>query len=188
MDAYERFEELGVAGDMKTLGFVYPFKRSNTYGKDILICTNSDRIPYIEELVSALGDMHFHIAALTEMSSVLLSLDDNENVTLYPGIKNKKLDELFEKCDIYLDINRYDEISDAVYKAFIHDHLIYAYEETIHRRDLIGKEHVFATKDQEKLIDEIRAVAGNEEAMREGLTAQKKWAMSEEADRYRIFA
>ncbi len=39
-------------------------------------------------------------------------------MSLYPNVKMSVLDSLFEKCDLYLDINHEGEIVDAVHRAF----------------------------------------------------------------------
>ena len=82
-DSYEKLIALGASKDMlKPLGYVYDFIGQNEYKNEALICTNSDRIEKCEELIRELPQMHFHIAALTEMSSKLLALSQYENVSL----------------------------------------------------------------------------------------------------------
>ena len=91
-ESYDRLIQLGASKDvLKPLGFIYEFSRKNTYQNEALICTNSDRIEKDEELIKALPNMRFHIAAITEMSSKLMRLSQYENVTLYPGASAKKL-------------------------------------------------------------------------------------------------
>ncbi|MCI9270526.1 MAG: hypothetical protein HFH11_05185 [Dorea sp.] len=48
------------------------------------------------------------------MSSKLTGLTRYQNVTLYPGARAKMIDELFDTCDYYLDINHEAEIVSAV--------------------------------------------------------------------------
>lgn len=88
----------------------HSYKKENTYQNEALICTNSDRIEGCEELITALPNMRFHITAITEMSSKLMRLEQYPNVMLYPNVRMKKVDELFQLCDYYLDINYESEI------------------------------------------------------------------------------
>ncbi len=84
--AYDKLLALGADPQIvQEKGFVYPFQRKNLHRPEALICTNSDQIEHCGELVSALPQMQFHIAALTEMSSKLLSLGSCPNVHLYPA-------------------------------------------------------------------------------------------------------
>lgn len=113
--SYERLIELGASPEMvKQLGYLYSFIRENKHRPEVLICTNSDRVAHINELAQLVPGMNFHVAAITEMSSKLMAAGANANVFLYPNVKNTVLDHLFEKCDIYLDINYEGEIVDAV--------------------------------------------------------------------------
>lgn len=185
---YERLLELGAPAEtVHRLGFIYPFVKENQHGFQALICTNSDQIVQCGKIVEALPQMHFHIAALTEMSSRLMSMGSYENVSLYPGVKTSVLDQLFQECDYYLDINRESEIVSAVYKAFLHNQLIFAFKETAHNRSYTAKEHVYRAEDADGLIGKLRAVMADEKKMDECLRRQKEAAMAEEEERYRRF-
>ena len=135
--SYHRLLDLGAPKDMVFgLGFIYKFKRDNGHRPSALICTNSDQVEHCHQIAKALPQMHFHIAALTEMSSKLMSMDAYENVSLYPGVKQGILEELFGECDYYLDINREAEIVSAVYQAFLNNQLIFAFQETMHNQPM----------------------------------------------------
>lgn len=109
--SYQKLIELGASPEiLNPLGFVYSYKKENTYQNEALICTNSDRIEGCEELITALPNMRFHITAITEMSSKLMRLEQYPNVMLYPNVRMKKVDERFQLCDYYLDINYESEI------------------------------------------------------------------------------
>lgn len=183
--AYKKLAELGVSQEiMFKLGQIYPFERENQGRPNILICTNSDRIEGLMKLATTMEEFHFHIAALTEMSSRLMSMGIFENVSLYPGVKDKILEELFEECDIYLDINHESEIVSAVRRAFLHNQLIFAFEETIHNRTLIAKENIFSSKEPKKMIECIRDIFSDKEKLNQRLLNQQKQAMSESPARY----
>lgn len=126
--------------------------------------------------------MHFYIAALTEMSSKLLSLSRYDNVTLYPGARTGFIDGLFDTCDYYLDINHGSEIVSAVKQAFLHNQLILGFKNTLHNRQFVPEGHVFDS--HEALAAFLNQVMGREEMIREQIDLQKKEAMSEEAAMY----
>lgn len=181
--SYDNLIRLGASGDiLKPLGFVYPFSRENTYQNEALICTNSDRIEQIEALIKALPGMGFHIAAITEMSSKLLSLSQYENVSLYPEAGVKRIGELFDSCDYYLDINHESEIVAAVKQAFLHNLLILGFRQTLHNKAYIADEHVF--EGHEEMVTFLNQVMGRETRIRKRLTVQKREAMSEKKAAY----
>lgn len=182
-DSYEKLMELSGSNEaLKQLGFAYAYSRQNTFGSQALICTNSDRIEKGEELIKALPQMHFHIAAITEMSSRLMNLSQYQNVTLYPGARTKMIEELFDTCDYYLDINYEAEIVSAVKQAFLHNQLILGFKQTIHNKAFIAQEHMF--DNHEAMIEFLNSVMGHEETINRQMNLQKKAAMSEEISVY----
>lgn len=184
--SYDKLIALGARRDMlHRLGFIYPFEKENGHKNEALICTNSDRIEYCAELVKALPQMHFHIAALTEMSSKLMSMEDYDNVSLYPGVKANVLDELFVKCDYYFDINHEAEIVSAVRRAFLHNHLIFAFKETAHNRDYVAEEYIYPSEEASRMIGDIQTAMADEAVLSEHLRRQKEAAFSENAEKYR---
>lgn len=183
--AYYRLLELGAPAEkLRKLGFIYPFAKENLGKPEVLICTNSDRIAEINKLVEALPEVHFSIAAITEMSSKLMSLDRYKNVSLYPGVKMKVLDELFKKADIYLDINHESEIVSAVEKAFLHNQLIFAFKETLHNASYVAQEHIYPMSKVNELIMELKAVLSNSVLLKEHLVRQQDVAMLENKETY----
>lgn len=105
---------------------VYSYFENNElkFGKkEALTITESDQLEYIEQLINDFPEITFHIAASTIMSDKLTRLDINNNVELYPCITEQKRKELFERCDIYLDINHYRELYNAVNQALINNML-----------------------------------------------------------------
>ncbi len=51
---------------------------------------------------------------------------------LYPSINIDRVNELYQLCDIYLDINEGNEILNAVEQAFDYELLILGYRQTAH--------------------------------------------------------
>lgn len=70
-----------------------------------LTLTNSQDLEGIEELVTALPDVVFHIAAWTDMGDKLKRLAIYDNVRLHSQIVPPVLDKLKSSADLYLDIN-----------------------------------------------------------------------------------
>ena len=183
--SYDKLIELGAKKDMvHKLGFIYPFAKENKHQPEVLICTNSDNIEYCEELVKAMPQMHFHITALTEMSSKLTALDAYDNVSLYPGVKTSILDELFETCDYYFDINHESEIVSAVHKAFLHNHLIFAFKETMHNADYVAEEHVFLASEWERMCADVKTAMADVKVAKKMLQRQKRTALAETVKSY----
>jgi accessory Sec system glycosyltransferase GtfB len=179
-DSFQKLLELGASEKwIKPFGFVYPFVRENYHRPDILICTNSDQIEELEALVTRLPQMVFHIAAITEMSARLLAFGRYPNVRLYPVIKEKAADELFQNCDYYFDINHGGEILSGVKRAFLNNQLILGFENTIHRHRYIAREHIYHD------AADLCALAADPKQLPAALSLQRKAAMSEETDAYR---
>lgn len=186
-ESYEKLISLGASPDIvKELGYVYSFVRENHHRPDILICTNSERIAHINELVQAVPNMHFHIAAITEMSSKLMSVGKYANVSLYPNVKEKVLDKLFEKCDIYMDINYEGEIADAVHRAFLNNQLIIGFEETMHNAYYTADTNTFAEKDYADMAEALNIIIQAPQMIDKALQMQRDWAVTAKAEDYNI--
>ena len=185
--AYNNLVALGASKDiLHKLGYIYPIDRANMHRLEALICTNSDRIEKCAEIVEALPEMQFHIVALTEMSSKLMQMGEYENVNLYPTVKMDVLDELFENCDFYLDINHEGEIVSAVKRAFLNNQLIFAFNETIHNRNYIATEHIFDSKHINRMIADIQMIMMNPQLIEESLKLQHAAAMAEQTAAYNL--
>ena len=183
--SYDKFVELGVSTDyIHSLGYIYPFKKENAHKPEALICTNSDRIAHCQKIVEALPEMHFYIAALTEMSSKLMSMDTYSNVSLYPGVKMSILDELFGKCDYYLDINHEGEIVSAVAQAFLNNHMVVAFEETAHNRNYVAQQHIYKMDDVDAMIAQLKLLMADESVAAGFIKDQHDWAMLESVETY----
>ena len=128
--------------------------------------------------------MHFHIAAVTLMSPKLMALETYGNVSLYPCVQKPILDELFLSCDYYFDINHWTEIVSAVYQAFLHNQLIFAFEETIHNREYVAEAHIYPVAEYAKMAADVREMMENGENMDRHLKMQLAEAMAEDRDAY----
>lgn len=184
-NSYEKFIELGAPKSKLLIkGYVYDYKRISRYSKNILICTNSDQLLKIKELITELKGFTFHIAALTEMSSKLLSLSDFENVKLYPTSTISKINDLFNRCDIYLDINKGIEILSSVENAFLYNHLIFSFKEINHSPNYVVPQNVFPCESYSDMVKKINDVTSDIEDWKKEINNQKNFALSENSDKY----
>ena len=154
-------------------GYLYHKEKDNQYSNNILTLTNSDQIPHLEYLVTKHTDYQFHVAAITEMSSRLMNLGDYPNVKLYPAIKQNMVNQLYEYCDIYLDINEGGEILNAVRKAFDHHMLILGYTETAHHFNVTSPDNQCSVQDVEQLSQMLKEIDENKDRFSERLNSQQ---------------
>lgn len=184
-DSYEKLLAFGARQDMvEQLGFIYPFARQNMYRPKVLICTNSDRVEQIRKFVKALPEVEFHITAITEMSSKLMSVGTYANVRLYPGVKRTVQQDLFESCDYYLDINHEGEIVNAIYRAFLQNQLIFAFEETTHNRNYVAQERIYPIAEVDRMLEDLKSAIASREITEQWLERQRESALTEQEERY----
>lgn len=184
-DAYDKLLQLGAKKKMLyKIGFLYPFRKENRNRPEALICTRSDNIEHCRELIGALPQMHFHITAPTGMSSRLMDLGEQGNVSLYPEVAVDVLEKLLQDCDYYFDINHYYEVKYAVYRAFLHNHLIFAFEETVHAREFVADEHIYPMSEFDRLLQDVREIMADEYIMGRHLEKQRKHALTETKETY----
>lgn len=170
LDHYEK------AGGKNGVYFVnipkqYPKNHGNG---EILILTDSDQIEGITVLINGLPHMNFHIAANTEVSDKLINLGKNDNVQIYPGISNSKAEELWQKCDIYLDINHFREIRNAVDQASQRNLVILGYENTIHHREMLAEHCVIPASNYHAMVDKLNRLIDDQNMLQEVLLRQQK--------------
>lgn len=188
-NAYNRLLELAADCDkIRKLGYIYDFKKDNGHRPQALICTNSEEIEHCEALVKVFPQMQFHIAAVTLMSPKLMEMGKYDNVKLYPGAQEECFEELFQLCDYYLDINYWTEIVSAVYQAFLHNHIIFAFEETIHNRDYVADAHIYPVTEFDRMVSDMREIMEDEETMKHHLRMQMQDALAEEKESYHQLA
>ncbi len=183
-ESYEKLISLGVDRNMcKALGFIYPFKNTEKKEKTALICTNSDQIGKLAEIIEECKGFEFHIAALTEMSSKLLAFGKYKNVHLYPSSTEEEILKLFEFSSYYLDINHSNEIVNACKEAFISNCLLLSFENTCHNRKYILKDCCFESKDVQRFIEILK----NQSQFESLLNQQRTSAMAQNIEDYNKF-
>jgi accessory Sec system glycosyltransferase GtfB len=111
------------------LGAIENIRRENTYRRNYLTITRSDQILYDENIAKLLLELGgtWTIAAPSEISDKLRAFADaHTNVSVLEAISPKKLPELLEKHDIYLDINQGNEWENLVQRAYLEGLLVIA--------------------------------------------------------------
>lgn len=166
------------------LGYLYPMEDKKKPGNDVLILTNSDQLEAIDFLVENHPQLHFHIAALTEMSSNLTRLSRFHHVSLYPNIAVSRARELYKLCSVYLDINHGNEILSAVRAAFEQGLLIFAFDVTAHQLSFTTRDCVFKTDESHQLSAILERVLSDELLFQTYLEQQAESARLETTDRY----
>lgn len=180
---YNTLIEKGYSSEIiEPLGFIYDISKENKLNNNLLICTGTDNIESLEELVTGLPNAIFHIAASTTMSQKLLDFDKYENVKLYPACSENILNKLFKQCGIYLDINHEMEVYGAIKKAFLDNQLIVSFKDTVHNSYYIDPINIF--ENHQKMIDFIKELIDNGKDINGYLDSQRNHIMIENIGRY----
>ncbi|MCR4830361.1 MAG: accessory Sec system glycosylation chaperone GtfB [Pseudobutyrivibrio sp.] len=171
---------------LKELGYIYSFKKINGGKPSALICTNTENVEKLEELLKELPEVKFHVTALTEMSGKLLAHEKYDNVIMYPNIKMSTLENLFWDCDFFLDINHEGEIVDATRKAFIFNHVILAFQETSHGFGYTAPENIFSCTNYKSLVTRIKSLINDKKQLEAAINAQQQYALTASALDYKF--
>ena len=123
-----------------------------------LTLTNSQDLEGIEELVTALPDVVFHIAAWTDMGDKLTKLVVYDNVRLHPQIVPPVLDKLKKSTNLYLDINHGSADENFLKSLKEQDKTLLAFQST-HHGDL--GQIVFENGKVSFMIDAIKDLKKN---------------------------
>ena len=113
-------------------------------------------------------------------------LEKYENVVMYPNIKMSTVERLFWECDFYFDINHEGEIINALRKAFIHNQLIFAFNETAHGLHYTAIENRFDSRDYKKLAERVKSLLSNKEKLNVAIHSQQSYALTAKAEDYRF--
>lgn len=119
--------------------------------------TASDTLENLTELVEALPEVNFNIAAKTSISPYLESFNKYNNVTLWTNIHHDDIiDDLLERSDIYLDINHWEEVDNILYHVFEKEKEVLSFETVCHRRDMMKDGNVFSSP--EEMVSRIKDI------------------------------
>lgn len=167
-----KYADLGGKNGFRFYAIPENYPQNETKG-EALILTASDQIERIDELVYELSDVTFHIAAHTLMSDRLNKLGERENVNIYPCVSQEMLNELWNRCDFYFDINHWNEIYDAVNVAHQNNLLIMGFENTLHHRELLVKGCIYPEQEYKKMVLVIKYIMKNPVFMKKLLLVQQ---------------
>ncbi|NQJ21706.1 glycosyltransferase family 8 protein [Streptococcus suis] len=120
------------------------------------ILTYTADIPHLKELIQALPQVHFHIAAPTSFAPGIVDLQYYKNCSLYPNYNPFNLEEILQNVDFYLDINHGPELENILTKMTEKVLPIFAYEETAHRKELTN--HLYAVENVQQLIEDLHTM------------------------------
>ncbi|MCI2792468.1 MULTISPECIES: accessory Sec system glycosylation chaperone GtfB [Staphylococcus] len=157
-------------------GYLYSYRKQNQFTRNILTLTNSDQLSCIEELVKSNSEYQFHIAAITEMSNRLLDLMKYDNVRLYPVANEETIESLYQRCDIYLDNNKGNELLNAVGRAFENDMVIFATHDEAHNRMFTAPENIVMKKDINNLTTMLQKMSISKKTYLTRLQLQKNYS------------
>lgn len=138
------------------------FEMQDRWEKAALNCmllTDVQELEQIEFLAQSLPRVDFHIACYTDMGAYLRSLDRYENIHLYPQVIHAVLDELIDKCQVYLDIhhgNEYYELSSR-FKAL--DKPVLAFDNTKKNEK---EELVYPHEHPQEMVRKLRSLMKKE--------------------------
>ena len=169
---------------VQQLGTIYPHPRGNQMRPAILIMTNSDQIEMLSVLAARLKNFDFHVAALTEMSEKLLQIGEQANVHLYPAVGFAKAKQLMADCDIYLDINRGDQIMDAVRAAFENNQLILGFNDTLHLPELVAPDNRYDETQLDAMIEKLLLAMVKPAVMEQLIDSQREFAGDAKVETY----
>jgi len=183
--SYERLRLLNAPESaMDELGYIYSFKKKNLGRPKALICTNTENVEKLAQIVEALPEVRFYVTAITEMSAKLLAHEKYDNVVMYPNIKMSTLDRLFWECDFFLDINHEGEIAEATRKAFLHNHLIMAFNETAHGLSYTAVENRFNIADYGKLVERLKTLLEDKNKLAVAINSQQRYSLTASPEDY----
>lgn len=166
---------------MKTEG------NASSQSRTALVVTNSDQVESLEQLAVLLPDVRIEVAALTEMSSRLTSMERYQNILLHPGCSEKEVAGLIRKAGVYLDINHGGEVLDSVYRAFLAGVPVLAYESTAHNLRFTGDGNIFASDENgvRELAAAVRQALSDPEVRKRMIREQKWMAVDETPEKLR---
>ncbi|MGP0639333.1 accessory Sec system glycosylation chaperone GtfB [Staphylococcus xylosus] len=185
---YEKIKKLAepqVRDKIYLSGYVYKYNKNNQYSKNALTITNSDQLRHIDKIIEACPEAVFHIASITEMSSTLMMLNQYENVKLYPNINKRQLINLYEMCDVYLDVNQGFEVLNSVKFAFENSMPIIGYEQVAHNRQYTANHNLYLDENYTDLINNLKYIMENNMNLDEILSIQKAHANAIDAETFK---
>ena len=136
-------------------------KKSN-FNIEALTFTYSADLQNIEVIIKKLPEVHFNIAAWTEMAPKLLNLLKYPNVTVYPAIIYPRLQHLIKKCNLYLDINYYQKDTDVLKQIQARDIPIMSFDDTANKEMNYSQYKIFGNDQTGEMVRDIKKLESME--------------------------
>lgn len=83
-------------------------------------------------------------------------------------------DNMLERCDIYLDINHYRELYNAVNEAMVNNMIILAFDNTAHSKELYPMGNIFESSNYVKMKETLKNIITSQTIFNEYIDRQKK--------------
>lgn len=138
------------------------FEMPDRWEKAALNCmllTDVQELEQIEFLAQSLPRVDFHIACYTEMGAYLQSLNQYENIHLYPQVIHAVLDELIDKCQVYLDIHHGSEHYQLSSRFKALDKPVLAFDNTKKNEK---EELVYPHENPQEMVEKLRSLMKRE--------------------------
>ena len=138
------------------------FEMPDRWEKAALNCmllTDVQELEQIEFLAQSLPGVDFHIACYTEMGAYLQSLNQYENIHLYPQVIHAVLDELIDKCQVYLDIHHGSEHYQLSRRFKELDKPVLAFDNTKKNEN---EELVYPHENPQEMVEKLRSLMKKE--------------------------
>ncbi|RSI46494.1 SP_1767 family glycosyltransferase [Streptococcus sanguinis] len=138
------------------------FEMPDRWEKAALNCmllTDVQELEQIEFLAQSLPKVDFHIACYTEMGAYLQSLNQYENIHLYPQVIHAVLDELIDKCQVYLDIHHGSEHYQLSSRFKALDKPVLAFDNTKKNEK---EELVYPHENPQEMVEKLRSLMKKE--------------------------
>ena len=138
------------------------FEMPNHWDQAALNCmllTDVQELEQIEFLAQSLPRVDFHIACYTEMGAYLQSLNQYENIHLYPQVIHAVLDELIDKCQVYLDIHHGSEHYELSSRFKALDKPVLAFDNTKKNEN---EELVYPHENPQEMVEKLRSLMKKE--------------------------
>ena len=124
-----------------------------------MLLTDVQELEQIEFLAQSLPRVHFYIACYTEMGAYLQSLNQYENIHLYPQVIHAVLDELIDKCQVCLDIHHGSEHYQLSSRFKALDKPVLAFDNTKKNEK---EELVYPHENPQEMVEKLRSLMKKE--------------------------
>lgn len=142
--------------------------------KNALIVTTTDWLIGVEELITNVPEVTFHIAANTLVSEKISVLGRYSNVRIHTCIDDVQMRDLMKKSSFYLDINNGRELFNAICEAHMSNLLILGQERTMHNPQYVLQECYFNEDSMKDMISLLCQLNKDEMLYEEYISRQKK--------------